>query len=190
MNFYPHTITSKNMTVPLESPRNGHEANVIYVFTSWTKMFENNWSTNSTLLYILNLKSLSPVHILQTERWHVWAAPLLTHCYPTASESFENVYKLKFLNPTVTKYFPNYAQDISVRNFTIPLKYTEKKNIYISSLKKTPVCKRLKGQKGTGTVPCPAKPCCVHLLRNSVRAAGLLFRIYNPTLQHRVSWKG
>jgi len=68
---------------------------------------------------------MSPAHILQTERWHVWAAPLFAHCYPTANESFENVYKLKFLNPTITKHFPNYAQDISVRNFTIPLKYTE-----------------------------------------------------------------
>jgi hypothetical protein len=68
---------------------------------------------------------MSPAHILQTERWHVWAAPLFTHCYPTANESFENVYKLKLLNPTVTKHIPNYAQDISVRNFTIPLKYTE-----------------------------------------------------------------
>ena len=71
------------MTFPPESPRKDHEANVIYVFTSWTKMFENNWSTNATLLYILNVKSLSPRHILLTGRWHVWAAPLLTHCYPT-----------------------------------------------------------------------------------------------------------
>jgi len=53
-----NTITSKNMTFPPESPRKDHEANAIYVFTSWTKMFENNWSTNATLLYILNVKSL------------------------------------------------------------------------------------------------------------------------------------
>jgi len=39
---------------------------------------------------------MSLAHILQTERWHVWAAPLFTHCYLTANESFENVYKLKF----------------------------------------------------------------------------------------------
>ena len=51
---------------------------------------------------------MSPAHILQTERWHVRAAPLFTHCYPTANESFENVYELEFLNPTVPERFPNY----------------------------------------------------------------------------------
>jgi hypothetical protein len=68
---------------------------------------------------------MSPAHILLTERWHVWAAPSFTHCYLTANESFENVYKLKFRNPTETKHFPNCAQDISARNFIIPLKYAE-----------------------------------------------------------------
>jgi len=53
-----NTTTSKNMTFPPESPRKGHKANVIYVFTSWTKMSANNCPTNSTLLYILNVKSL------------------------------------------------------------------------------------------------------------------------------------
>jgi len=53
---------------------------------------------------------MSAGHILKTERSHVWAAPFLTHSYPTANESFQNVYKLKFLNPIVIKHFPNYAK--------------------------------------------------------------------------------